>query len=132
MKHFTGHHLIRIVAGLALLAVLIGCTGKQGPTGPKGDTGAQGPPGSVSRTIYAGTVPATADSFFVALPSMSLSDPSLVSTFVQVSPNEYDELPFLFQFAGDSTYTMMYASIREGGVTLWYCHGLSYIIVVLR
>lgn len=134
MKHFNGRQAVCVFLCLALL-VFLGCTGKQGPMGPKGakgDPGIQGPPGNVTRTVYAGKVPDQADSFFVAIPSMGLADPSLVSSFVQVSPNEYDELPFLFQFSGDTTLTMMYASIREGGVTLWYCHGLDYIIVVMR
>ncbi len=134
MKRFYGRSAICVVLCLALVA-FTSCTGKQGPMGPKGvkgDPGVQGPPGSVTRTIYAGTVPAQSDSFFVAIPNMNLADPSLISTFVQVSPGEYDELPFLFQFSGDTNFTLMFASIREGGVTLWYCHGLSYIIVVMR
>ncbi len=125
MKHFHGRQVVGIAAFLALL-VYVGCTGKQGPTGPRG------PAGAGTRTVYTGTVPADKDSFFVAIPSMSLADPSLVSTFVQVSPDEYDELPFIFQFSGDPSFTTLYASIREGGVTLWFCRGLKYIIIVVR
>jgi len=130
MKYFHGRQVIGITACLALLA-LIGCTGKRGPVGPAGPKGNTGDPGT-SRAVYAGRVPATADSFFVAIPSMTLNDPSLVSTFVQVSPDEYDELPFIFQFSAEPSFTTLYASIRKGGVTLWFCRGLDYIIIVVR
>ena len=131
MKHLNGRRMVQVAACLALL-VYIGCTGKRGPTGPKGDQGDQGPAGSVTSEVYAGKVPSNQSGYFVAIPSMTLDDPPLVSTFVQVSPGEYDELPLAFVFEGDSTVSLLYASIKEGGVTLWFCQGLDYIIVVMR
>ncbi len=112
------------LAGLVLgLALLWGCTGKQGPTGPRG-------PGD--RTVKAGTVPIDSTVYFVPISPLNLADLPLVSVFVQVSPDEYDELPFVFQFQGDSLVTTLYASVRTGGVTLYNCQALDYVIVLIR
>jgi len=130
MKHLSGSRIIQVVACLALLTYG-GCTGKKGPMGPAGPKGDKGDPGGSSKVLYTGSVPADADSFFVAIPSLHMTDPPLVTTFVEVTPPEYDELPFAIQFVGDTSVALRYASIREGGVTLWFCRGLNYIIIVI-
>ena len=132
---------LSIVALMALL-VLAGCKGDTGPMGPagakgdKGDTGEQGPPGPVTRTVMTGHVPTGQQAYFVEVPGLDSEDPPLVSVFVGLTPPEWDELPLTWQDTqGDAL--VLFASVQfdtqsqNGGVTLYFCDDLDYIIIVL-
>ena len=131
---------IGLVVVIAMLA-LIGCEGEAGPTGPAGPQGEpgvdgpqgpQGPPGEVSRTVMTGSVPDGDQDLFVAIPGLNMSDPPLISVFVDLTAPEWDELPIPWFDAEGNPGVNLYASIQDGGVTLYNCDGLNYIIVILE
>lgn len=116
-----------ILAALALLVLgLAGCEGKTGPAGPKGD---KGDPGESMRIVYTGTVPAEDPDYPVAVEELVFDDFPLVTVFVQISPNEWDELPFYWDQISDQP---LWASLGEQVVTLYNCNGLDYIILVIK
>ncbi len=131
MQKPQGTMLFAWLAMLALLA-LVGCEGEAGPAGPEGPQGPQGPqgpPGEVTRTVMSGTVPDEAFDHFVSIPELDIEDPPLVSVFVQLTNVEYDELPIYWE---DFSTQPLWASIQDGGVTLYNCQALPYIIVILE
>jgi hypothetical protein len=137
MNGYRRWALVFILAA-CVTALFVGCTGDTGPTGPQGEKGDKGDPGDPggggsTRTVMAGTtVPATPNPFPVDIPGLTLADPPLVSVFVQIDPriSEWDELPLTWS---DGTNDVVsYASLREGGVNLWNCEGMDYIIIIIE
>lgn len=122
-----------LLAVLALLVIgIAGCEGERGPAGPqgeKGDKGDPGDPGGITRVIITGTVPAEDSDFEVAVEELTFDDFPLVTVFVQISPDEWDELPF---FWDDISTEPLWASLAEGKVTLYNCNELDYIILVIK
>jgi hypothetical protein len=131
MSHLRRAGLVASLASLALLVTgIVGCEGKRGPEGPAGPTG---PSGESTRTVMSGTVPADDGDYFISLPGFDLDDPALVSVFVNfvVDVEEYDELPLVVPYE-DGTSDLLYASITEGGITLYGCAGLDYILIIIE
>ncbi|MEW5876167.1 MAG: hypothetical protein AB1752_13430 [Candidatus Zixiibacteriota bacterium] len=122
-----------LLAVLALLVIgIAGCEGERGPAGPageKGDKGDPGDPGGITRVIITGTVPAEDPDFAVTVEELTFDDFPLVTVFVQISPDEWDELPFYWDQLSDQP---LWASLAEGQVTLYNCNGLEYIILVIK
>ncbi|GAB4320944.1 MAG: hypothetical protein Kow0074_11600 [Candidatus Zixiibacteriota bacterium] len=140
MNRLRSMNILTLIATLALL-VLAGCkgdTGPMGPAGPQGDPGPQGeqgpqgPPGEVSRTVMTGSVPANDQDYFVSIPGLDMSDPPLVSVFVNLTDPEWDELPIPWFDTNGNPGVNLYASLQDGGLTLYNCESLDYIIVILE
>ena len=151
MNSYRRYVLVSILA-VCLMALFVGCEGDTGPVGPQGEQGLQGPQGEpgedgedgdpggggTTRTVMTGKVENGNDQYFVPIQGFTESDPYLVSVFVQVSLDEWDELPFTWQWSEGGDFYSLFASVTEGGVTLWFCthpdsgEGVDYIIVVIQ
>jgi len=136
MNGFRRSALVFVFA-VFVMALFIGCEGDTGPAGPQGLQGPQGEkgdpgePGSggITRSIMTGKVPAEDSDFEITIAAITLDDLPLVSVFVQISEGEWDELPFYWSDFADQP---LWASLKEGGLTLYNCQDLNYIIVIIE
>jgi len=143
---------------LSVTALFVGCKGDTGPMGPQGDTGVQGPQGDkgdpgepggggATRTVLTGTVDDSDNYWELSLPGISFTDLALVSVFIQLNDNEWDELPTSWDVCTNpptcSTYETVFgyatlvdhsldATPTDNAVGFLNCGGLKYIVIMIE
>ena len=131
-----------------VLSLCVGCQGPEGPQGPagqqgpEGPLGPEGPPGPGTRKVYTGT--ATGNEYEVSVPEVDLANMPNVGAYVrfigmkagalgrepQPIQGGWMELPFSWTDGTDIYFH--YAGIETGKVTLLFCDGMEYRIVVVK